>query len=495
MPPGSRPIIHTLLLFVNTCSRYLTERSKVLYFDAVGIDPHPMQHYHLIAIGGAVMHYIALHLHRQGHAVTGSDDDIFEPSASRLRTAGLHPEALGWHEHRIHTGIDTVIVGMHAKGDNPELLKARSLGIRIVSFPEFMYEQCRHKHRIVIAGSHGKTTITGMVAHVLRSCGRTFDYLLGAQLEGFEYMVQLSEDAPLVVIEGDEYPSSPLDLRPKFLHYHHHIGVISGIAWDHINAYPDLDVYVQQFDQFADSTPKGGALIFSEDDDFATIVGRKEREDVTRFEYGLPSHEVRDGYTILTTPEGVYPLQIFGDHNLRNLNCARIVCNRVGVSNKEFYEAIMRFKGAKNRLELVLEHHGAKVFRDFAHAPSKVRATVQAVRKQFPNRKLVAVFELHTYSSLNKDFLKEYHHTLQGADAAVVCFNPHTLAIKKLPPLEPTFIAQCFDQPGLEVWDDTSQLLPWLQRTMAPDTVLLLMSSGHLGGFKPESLLTHPSTL
>jgi UDP-N-acetylmuramate: L-alanyl-gamma-D-glutamyl-meso-diaminopimelate ligase len=447
-----------------------------------------MQHYHLIAIGGAVMHYLALHLHRQGHKVTGSDDDIFEPSASRLREAGLHPDALGWHPERIHTGIDAVILGMHAKADNPELLQAQELGLRVVSFPAFIYEQCAHKHRVVVAGSHGKTTITGMIAHVLQACGRKFDYLLGAQLEGFAHMVHLSEDAPLVVIEGDEYPSSPIDLRPKFLHYHHHIGVISGIAWDHINAYPDLDVYVQQFDQFADATPKGGALIFSEDDDFATIVGRKERDDVQRFEYGLPSHEIRDGITILTTPEGAYPLQIFGDHNLRNLNCARIVCNRIGVGNKEFYEAIMRFKGAKNRLEKVWEQNDTRVYRDFAHAPSKVKATVQAVRKQFLGHRLVAVFELHTYSSLNKDFLPEYQRSLAEADEALVCFNPHTLAIKKLPALEPAYVAQCLDHPNLQVWQDTTKLLPWMQTKLQPNTIVLLMSSGHLGGFNPEHL-------
>lgn len=450
-----------------------------------------MKKVHLIAIGGAVMHYIALMLQRKGVQVSGSDDDIFEPSAGRLRAAGLFPESLGWHPERIDQSLDAVILGMHAKADNPELLRAKELGIKILSFPELIHSQCLDKHRVVIGGSHGKTTITGMVAHVLKQLGRKFDYVLGAQVEGFEFMVKLEDDSPLVIIEGDEYPSSPLDPSPKFLHYKHHIGVISGISWDHINAYPNVDVYVQQFDRFADSTPKGGTLIFTDDDDFATIVGRKEREDVQAIEYGLPKYTIRDGTTYLQSKTGEIPLKVFGKHNLRNIECAKQVCLKIGVKEDDFYKSISQYKGAKNRLERVETDGQLMIFRDFAHAPSKVRATVQAVREQYPNKKLIACLELHTYSSLNQQFIQEYHGSLQDADQAFVYFDPHTLAIKKLPALPTEEVLKAFAKPGLQVLNNADQLFDQLKSTISAETVLLMMSSGSFNGKTLSELSGH----
>ncbi len=443
-------------------------------------NPRMMKRVHLIAIGGAVMHYIALMLQRKGVQVSGSDDDIFEPSAGRLKQAGLFPDKLGWYPERIDQSLDAVILGMHAKADNPELLRAKELGVTVLSFPEFIYQQCLDKHRVVIGGSHGKTTITGMVAHVLKTLGRKFDYVLGAQVDGFEFMVKLEDESPLIVIEGDEYPSSPLDPTPKFLHYHHHIGVISGIAWDHINAYPNVDVYVQQFDKFADSTPKGGSLIFTEDDDFATIVGRKEREDVQAIEYGLPKYQIRQGVTFLMHKNGEVALNVFGKHNLRNIECARQVCTRIGVKEEDFYKAISSYKGAKNRLEKV--NGNPLIFRDFAHAPSKVRATVQAVREQFPDQKLIACLELHTYSSLNRHFIQEYQGSLQEADVALVYFDPHTLAIKKLPPLTNEEVIKAFGRADMSVFDSADLLFEKIKELSQSEAVILMMSSGSFNG-------------
>lgn len=448
-----------------------------------------MKKIHLIAIGGAVMHNVALMLHRQNFVITGSDDDIFEPSSGRLLKAGLMPAEMGWFPERITPDLDAVIVGMHAKKENPELLKAQSLGLRILSFPELVFELSSEKHRIVIAGSHGKTTISAMICHVLKHLNRKFSYVLGAQIEGFEYMVNIEEDDPLIIIEGDEYPTSPLDPKPKFLHYRHHVGVISGIAWDHINAYPDMDSYVLQFDNFADATPKGGALIFSEDDDFATIVGRKERDDVQRFEYGLPTYDIKDGVSWLKITEKLIPLLVFGEHNLRNLNCAKMVCNRLGVKDEEFYQAIQTFKGAKNRLEKVGEKDGFLIYKDFAHAPSKLKATLQAVRKQYPNKHLIACMELHTYSSLNKDFIQEYQGSMDHADTGIIYFDAHTFDIKKIPVIQAEEVLQAFGNKKLEVYTDASLLKNRLKELTQPNRVLLLMSSGNFGQLQIASLL------
>jgi UDP-N-acetylmuramate: L-alanyl-gamma-D-glutamyl-meso-diaminopimelate ligase len=377
---------------------------------------------------------------------------------------------------------------MHARKDNPELLKAKELGIKIYSFPEYIYEQSKDKQRIVIGGSHGKTSITSMLLHVLRFHKRKCDYLVGAQLEGFDLMVKLTHDAPVIVIEGDEYLTSPLDLTPKFLHYHHHIGLISGIAWDHINVYPTFDDYVKQFELFADQTPKGGTLVFSENDDLATVIGRKEREDVARIEYKTHEHEIENGQTYLISSGKKYPVHVFGKHNMRNISGAKAICMKIGITEEMFYEAIQSFKGAANRLELLERNDKVSIYKDFAHAPSKLKATTNAVKKQFPTRDLVAVLELHTFSSLNKDFLSQYKETFKSADEPVVFFDPHTVEHKKLPDISKEDVKQAFAHPKLEVFTDKEQLRSFLLSKEWKNKNLLLMSSGNFGGINIKDL-------
>lgn len=438
---------------------------------------------HFIAIGGSVMHNLAIALHRKGYQVTGSDDEIVEPSKGRLAQLGLLPAEIGWFPEKIHPGLQAVILGMHARVDNPELLKAQELGIRIYSYPEYIYEQCVDKQRIVIAGSHGKTSITSMILHVLQYHNRKFDYVVGARLEGFETTVKLTDDAPIVVIEGDEYLSSPLDRRPKFLHYRHHIGLISGIAWDHINVYPTFDKYVRQFEEFADASPKSGTLIFDETDDLVAVICRKEREDVNSIEYNVHPHVIRNGQTFLiTSDDQEVPVRIFGEHNMKNLNGARMVCNRIGVSDDRFYEAIQTFKGAANRLELLGQNAHTTVYKDFAHAPSKLEATTHAVKQQFPNRKLIACLELHTFSSLNKNFLGQYRDTFNDADLSIVYYNPHTLEHKRMENLSEEEVRTAFNNPNLQVYTDSQQLLDFLLSQSWQDKNLLLMSSGNYNG-------------
>jgi UDP-N-acetylmuramate: L-alanyl-gamma-D-glutamyl-meso-diaminopimelate ligase len=449
---------------------------------------------HFIAIGGSAMHNLALALHSKGYEVTGSDDEIFEPSRTRLEKAGILPKAIGWFPEKIHGELDAVILGMHARKDNPELLKAQELGLKVYSYPEYIYSQCTHKQRVVIAGSHGKTTITSMILHVLKYYKRKFDYLVGAQIEGFDTMVQLTEDAPVIIIEGDEYLSSPIDPTPKFLHYKHHMGVISGIAWDHINVFPTFNDYVKQFDAFADSSPKGGVLIYSEEDDLATLIGRKEREDVLRIEYETHKHVIKNGKTFLKTDEGDVSVQVFGDHNMKNISAAKAVCNRLGVNDKMFYEAITNFKGAANRLEVLAEGNSTIVFKDFAHAPSKLSATTNAVKKQYEKRELTAVLELHTFSSLNKEFLPLYRESFGKADEPIVYYNPETLKHKKLPELAQEDLIKAFDNPKLKVYTDNEKLKSDLLTKEWNNRNLLLMSSGNFAGMNIKELaqtITH----
>ncbi|MFN8415948.1 MAG: Mur ligase family protein [Cytophagaceae bacterium] len=442
---------------------------------------------HFIAIGGAVMHNLALALHNMGYQVSGSDDEIFEPSKTRLAAKGLLPEQMGWYPEKITSDINAIILGMHARKDNPELLRAQELGLKIYSFPQYIYEQSKNKQRIVIAGSHGKTTITSMIMHVLNYHKKDFDYLVGAKIEGFETMVRIS-DAPIIIIEGDEYLTSPLDLTPKFLHYKHHIGVISGIAWDHINVYPTFESYVSQFDAFADSTPKGGILIFSESDDLATLIGNKERADVTAIEYKAHPHDIMDGITYLNTDMRKVPLQVFGKHNLKNISAALEVCLKVGITKPMFYEAMEQFKGAANRLELVGRKNNKVVFKDFAHAPSKLKATSKAVKKQFPNHKLVAVLELHTFSSLNKEFLSQYKDTYKTPDEPIVYFSPETVAHKKLATITAEEVKEAFDNPKVRVFTESKALEEYLKSLNWTNTNLLLMSSGNFGGINIKEL-------
>lgn len=444
---------------------------------------------HFISIGGSAMHNLALTLHQQGYPITGSDDEVYEPSRSRLARAGLLPAQLGWFPEKIHAGLSAVIVGMHARPDNPELARALELGLPIYSYPEFVYRQSEQKQRVVIAGSHGKTTITAILLHVLKHHNRHFDYLVGAQIDGFETMVGLSADAPLIIIEGDEYASSPLDSRPKFLHYQPHIALISGIAWDHVNIYPTYEQYVDQFERLAEAMPKAGILVFDESDDLLDIIGQKERADITKLPYQAHPAEVVDGQTYLLTKAGErVPIQLFGDHNLKNMAGAMTVLDRIGITDGQFYAAIPSFRGAARRLERVAEAGNRILFRDFAHAPSKVWATTEAVRAQFPDRRLLAAVELHTFSSLNPAFLGQYAGSLAAANVAVVYVNAHTLAQKRVAPITPDDVLTAFGRTDLRVFTDTTDLYAFLLTQRNKVELFLLMSSGTFGGLDAATL-------
>lgn len=444
---------------------------------------------HFISIGGSAMHNLALVLHQQGHLITGSDDEIYEPSRTRLQQHGLLPAATGWFPEKIHTKLNAVIIGMHARRNNPELIKAQEVGLPIFSYPEYLYHQSQQKQRIVIAGSHGKTTITSMILHVMRYHGRIFDYLVGAQLDGFDTMAQLTADAPVIIIEGDEYPSSPIDLRPKFLHYQPHIALISGIAWDHVNIYPTWDEYVDQFELLAEAMPKAGILIFDESDDMLDVIGQKERTDITKIPYEAHPHEVVNTQTFLVTKQGKrLPLLVFGEHNMKNIAGAMTVCDRMGITEEQFYEAIASFKGAANRLERVAENTNRIVFRDFAHAPSKVEASTKAVKQQYGTCKLLAIVELHTFSSLSKPFLDQYKSSLDDADEAIVYFNTHTLEAKQLDPITPEDIITAFDHQDLRVFTSTDALRTYLLLACENVDIVLLMSSGTFGGLDVQEI-------
>jgi UDP-N-acetylmuramate: L-alanyl-gamma-D-glutamyl-meso-diaminopimelate ligase len=442
---------------------------------------------HFIAIGGAAMHNLALALHQKGYAISGSDDEINEPSRSRLKAAGLLPEADGWFPEKITKELDGVILGMHARAENPELVKALELGVPVYSYPEFLYKHSKDKVRVVIGGSHGKTTITAMILHVLRHENVNFDYMVGAKLEGFDTMVRIS-DAPLIVLEGDEYLSSPVDRRPKFHLYQATIGLISGIAWDHINVFPKYEDYVKQFSIFAEGIPSEGKLIFCENDSEVKTVCASKAIKAERLPYGLPSHKIVNGITILQTAIGEIPLQVFGDHNLMNMEGARKVCNQLGISDAKFYEAIQSFKGAARRLELLQRNELVSVFKDFAHSPSKLKATTEAVRQQFPTRKLVACMELHTFSSLNEDFLAQYGGSMNTADVAIVYFNPHTIAHKKLKEISPEMVRKAFQNEKIKVYTDSAILRKDLIETDSANSVFLLMSSGTFDGMDLDLL-------
>lgn len=444
---------------------------------------------HFISIGGSVMHNLAIELHLKGFIVTGSDDEIYEPSSSRLARYDLLPAVTGWFPEKITSDLDAVILGMHARQDNPELVRANELGIKVYSYPEYIFEQSRSKQRVVIAGSHGKTTITSMVLHVLKYHNRNFNYLVGAQIEGFDNMVKLSENAPVIVIEGDEYFTSPIDPTPKFIHYQPHIALISGIAWDHFNVFPTWESYVKQFELLADSLPKAGAIIFDETDDMLDVIGQKGRPDVASISYNVHPHRIEGNKTILITAEqGEVPVLVFGSHNMKNISGAREVCERLGVTDEQFYQAISTFKGASKRLELLGSSESVNVYRDFAHAPSKVEATTNALKEQFPERTLVACAELHTFSSLNKAFLSQYRRKLKAADVAVVYFNPLTLEHKRLESLSEEDIKTAFKRDDLKVFTNSSELAAFLKSLTWKDANLLLMSSGTFGELNLKKL-------
>jgi UDP-N-acetylmuramate: L-alanyl-gamma-D-glutamyl-meso-diaminopimelate ligase len=434
-------------------------------------------HYHFISIGGAVMHNLALDLLAQGHIVTGSDDEIFDPALSRLKEKGILPAEFGWFPEKITQNIDACILGMHARADNSELLKANELGLPVYSFPEFIYEQSKNKTRVVIGGSHGKTTTTAMIMHVLRTLGKEFDYLVGSAINGFDRMVKMS-DAPIVILEGDEYLTSPLDRRPKFLVYHANIAQITGVAWDHINVFPTFEEYVHQFELFINQLPDGAPLAYYAGDEHLQQLTAPHKNRLKLMPYQALPHTVENGETYLTTATSKVPLHVFGLHNLQNMAGAKLLCTELGISDNDFNTAISSFGGTARRLEKIKQTDDLIIFRDFAHSPSKVKATVDAVKKQYPTHNVVACFELHTYSSLNSDFLAEYHQSLTAADEAIVYFNEHVLELKKLPPLDIEEVAEAFGG-SIEVYTDSKMLHRYLKTPHPKKTVLLLMSSGN----------------
>lgn len=437
---------------------------------------------HFIAIGGSAMHNLALALHNKGEQITGSDDEVFDPSKSRLEAKGLLPEAYGWFPEKITADLDAIILGMHAKADNPELLRAKELGLKIYSYPEFLYEQSKNKTRVVIGGSHGKTTITSMILHVMHYHDKEVDYMVGAQLEGFDTMVHLTEENDFMVLEGDEYLSSPIDRRPKFHLYKPNIALLSGVAWDHINVFPTYENYVEQFEIFLTEITNGGAIIYNEEDPEVKRIVEATESQIKKYPYTTPAYEVVDGETLLETFDGPMPIEVFGKHNLNNLEGARWVCQLMGVQQEDFYEAIATFKGASKRLEKIAETKTAIAYKDFAHSPSKVRATTQAVKNQYPERKLVACLELHTYSSLNPEFLSQYKGALDAADTAIVFYSPHAVMIKGLQDIKQEQIEAAFDRDDLTVFTNPADFKTYLYTQDFKDTSLLLMSSGNYGG-------------
>lgn len=437
---------------------------------------------HFIAIGGSVMHNMALAMKNKGYAVSGSDDEINEPSKSRLQKQGLLPAEMGWFPEKLDKDFDAVILGMHARSDNPELLRAKELGLKIYSYPEYMYEQTKDKIRVVVGGSHGKTTITSMILHVLKHAGKEFDYLVGAQLQGFDTMVKLTKEATIAVFEGDEYLASPIDRRPKFHLYHPNIAIISGIAWDHINVFPTYENYVEQFEKFIHLIEKNGSLIYcKEDAELKNLVERTEA-NVQKLPYAVPPHSIENGLTYILHNNQKIPLKIFGNHNLMNLEGARLVCEKLDIDAGTFYEAIQSFTGAAKRLEQVLIKDDFAFYKDFAHSPSKLKATIEAMKEQFPQRQLVACMELHTFSSLDEHFLKEYKHCMDAADEAIVYFNPHTIEHKKLKPITTAQVKESFGNDKLKVFTESKQVTDHLKAVSWKSKNLLMMTSGTFDG-------------
>lgn len=452
-----------------------------------------MKHIHFIAIGGAVMHQLALAILRQGNRVTGSDDEINDPAKSNLATAGILPEQQGWFPEKITKDIDAIVLGMHAKANNPELIRAQELGIPVFSFPQYVYEVSKNKKRVVVAGSHGKTTITSMIMHILRVNNMEFDYLVGARVAGFDQSVQLS-DAPVIILEGDEYPASVIEKRPKIFFYHPHISVLSGIAWDHINVFPTYENYCSQFEQYLAGIENGVSLYYNNEDTEVQRIVSGSAQHLNRVPYSMPAFHYEDGIAILDTEKGPIEVSVFGRHNLLNMQAAIGVCMELGISKDACYKAIASFAGAAKRLEKLKESSDLVVYRDFAHAPSKLKATLDAVREAYPNHKLIACFELHTYSSLNEQFLSEYAHSMNAADNSVVYFSRHALALKGLPALETSVVKEYFQREDLLVTDDKDILqskIAALVNQPSQPTCLLLMSSGTFDGIDWNNVVSH----
>lgn len=442
---------------------------------------------HFIAIGGSAMHNLAIALSRKGYQVTGSDDEIFEPSKGRLEREGILPEVIGWNEQWIHKELDAVILGMHARVDNPELLKAKDLTIPIFSYPEYLYEQSKNKTRVVIGGSHGKTTITSMILHACNVLGKSVDYMVGAQLDGYDCMVKITEENDVMILEGDEYLSSPIDRRPKFHLYKPNVALISGIAWDHINVFPTFENYVEQFSIFVSLIEEGGKLVCNEEDPEVKKVAQLASSSVDCQSYQTPSYEVQNEGTILTHSGNLYSLKIFGHHNLQNLMGAMYVCEAIGISNHDFLTASASFTGAGKRLEKVVESKDFVMYKDFAHSPSKLKATTSAVKEQYPDREVVACMELHTFSSLKKEFLPQYKNAMIAADYALVYFHPEVVKHKKLNPISVDDVSQGFGG-GVQVSNTTEDVLDFIRSFDWKNKVLLMMSSGNFDGINYDKL-------
>lgn len=447
---------------------------------------------HFIAIGGSIMHNLAIALKQKGYQVSGSDDEIFDPALSKLKKYALLPDTMGWNAEKITPELDCVILGMHAHADNPELAKAKSLNIPIYSFPEFIYEQSKSKKRVVIGGSHGKTTTTAMIMHVLKSLGKDFDFMVGAQLQGFELTVRLS-DAPVIILEGDEYPDSAINNTPKFHLYQADIGVITGIAWDHINIFPTFDSYVESFKIFSENVPADGALIYNQEDEEVMKMVSTSDIKANQVPYVTPPYTTQDGKIIVRNQGVDYEMSVFGKHNLQNMKAAYFVCLELGVRDAQFFTAIQSFTGAAKRLEHVATVGTTVIYKDFAHSPSKLKATINAVKELYPERKLTACLELHTYSSLNKNFIKEYHECMSQADERVVFYSPHAVEMKRMEPIDPSYLKEAFGDKQLHVFTEQKQLTDFLKKTDWQNRNLLMMSSGTFDGLDYGSLATFVS--
>jgi UDP-N-acetylmuramate: L-alanyl-gamma-D-glutamyl-meso-diaminopimelate ligase len=437
---------------------------------------------HFISIGGSVMHQLAIALKRKGYEVSGTDDEIFEPSRTNLANERLLPTSIGWQPDKITPDLDAIILGMHAKDDNPEIVKAKELGLSIYSFPEYIYKESLQKKRVVVGGSHGKTTTTSMIMHVLKFAQKSFDYLVGARLEGFDQSVNIT-DADVIICEGDEYPASAIEKRPKFHFLFPHVAILTGIAWDHINVFPTFEFYLEQFVIFINKIEPGGLLIYNETDEVLNkLVNESKRADINYQPYAIPSHSINNGRTLVNIDGSESELKVFGDHNLLNLHAAYYACKELGIDAATFVKAISTFTGASKRLEKIAENENTIVYRDFAHAPSKLKATIEAVKQQFPNRKLIAVFELHTFSSLNEKFMEEYRGSMNKADAPAVFYSKHALELKRMPDLPKDIVKKGFEKEGLEVITDKEELNQWLRQQDYRNANLVLMSSGNYDG-------------
>jgi UDP-N-acetylmuramate: L-alanyl-gamma-D-glutamyl-meso-diaminopimelate ligase len=441
---------------------------------------------HFVSIGGSVMHQLAIALKRKGYHITGSDDEIFEPARTNLEREGLLPQQIGWAPERLSPAINAVILGMHAKEDNPELQRAKELRLPIYSFPEYIFKESTGKRRVVVGGSHGKTTTTAMIMHVLRHAGNPFDYLVGARLEGFDQSVNIT-DAPVIVCEGDEYPASAVEKRPKFHFLFPHIAILTGIAWDHINVFPTFENYLEQFAIFISKIEPEGMLIYNEEDGvLKKLVEENRRADLAYLPYGVPQHTIANNQTTVTFDGESAPLKVFGNHNLLNMHAAWLVCRQLNITAPVFTRAMATFTGAAKRLEVLAQGNGAIVYRDFAHAPSKVRATMEAVKAQYPDKKLYAVLELHTYSSLNEAFMREFNGVMQPADEGVVFYSRHALELKRMPLLEKEAVQRGFGQQALQVFNQKNELENWLAGRDYGNSIVLLMSSGNYEGLDIE---------